>query len=135
MSEHPNTALIRQGYDAIARGDLPAVLGLFAEDGVLHVNSEGPLGGDHKGREAISGVFTGLFEWTGGTIKLDVTEIFADEDHAIARVRETAERATDGLKLDVSEVHLFRLQGGLAVEFWDLPSDADRAAHDAFFVS
>jgi ketosteroid isomerase-like protein len=133
LSEHPNAALLRKGYDAIARGDLLSVLQLFAEDGVMHVGGTGPLSGDHQGREAIGEAFAGLFEWTGGTVRLQIGEIVADDQHAVANVRETARRASDGLMLDVSEVHLFRMVSGLAVEFWDLPTDRD--AHDAFFTA
>jgi uncharacterized protein len=135
MSEHPNVALLRSGYEAIATGDLPRVLSLFAEDGVVHINGEGPLAGHHQGMEAIGQAFAGLFGWTGGTVSLQVQEIFADDDHAIALVRETATRASDGLTLDVHEVHLFRLVNGSAAEFWDIPAERDRAAHEAFFAS
>jgi ketosteroid isomerase-like protein len=134
MSEHPNVSLVRQGYEAIGRGDLPAVLSLFAEDGVMHIAGNGPLTGDHKGREAIGQVFAGLVEWTGGTISLQVGDVFADDGHAIVLVRETAERARDGLMLDVNEVHIFHLSDGAALEFWDLPADGQRAEHDAFFA-
>jgi uncharacterized protein len=133
MSEHPNVALLRKGYDAIAQGDLLSVLQLFAENGVMHVGGTGPLSGDHQGREAIGEAFAGLFEWTGGTVRLQVGEIVADDQHAVATVRETARRASDGLLLDVSEVHLFRMVNGAAAEFWDLPTDRD--AHDAFFAA
>lgn len=34
--------------------------------------------------------FGSLFEWTGGTLRLDVEEIFADEDHGVVLVRESA---------------------------------------------
>jgi uncharacterized protein len=135
MSEHPNLARMRRGYAAIAQGDLPTVLDLFAEDGVMHVGGVGPLSGDHAGRAAIGDAFAGLFEWTGGTVKLDVGQLFADDHHAVALVRETAQRASDGLTLDVSEVHLFRMVNGDVVEFWDLPADHDREAHDTFFGS
>jgi ketosteroid isomerase-like protein len=134
MSEHPNLARMREGYEAIAGGDLANVLDLFADDGVMHVGGHGPLSGDHTGRAAIGDAFAGLFEWTGGTVKLEVSQLFADDHNAVALVRETAQRASDGLTLDVSEVHLFRMVNGVAVEFWDVPADQDREAHDAFFA-
>jgi ketosteroid isomerase-like protein len=135
MSEHPNLARMRAGYDAIAQGDLPTVVDLFAAEGVMHVGGEGPLSGDHAGRAAIGEAFVGLFEWTGGTVKLDVSQLFADDHNAVAIIRETAQRARDGLTLDVREVHLFRLVNGDVVEFWDIPADHDRETHDAFFAS
>jgi ketosteroid isomerase-like protein len=133
MSEHPNVGVLRKGYEAMAQGDLPAVLGLFAENGVLHVKAQAPLGGDHKGREAIGQALGHLFDWTGGTVSMEVKEIFADDDHAVVLVHETATRAADGTSLDVHEAHLFRLKNGEATEFWDMPAEPDRGIHDAFF--
>jgi ketosteroid isomerase-like protein len=134
MTEHPNATLLRKGYEAIARGDLPSVLELFAENGVMHVSGAGPLAGRHTGREAIGQAFAGLFAWTGGTVKLEIGDIFADDHHAIATVRESATRASDGLVLDVHEMHLFRMADGSALEFWDIPAGPDREAHEAFFA-
>jgi ketosteroid isomerase-like protein len=134
MSEHRNVSRLRSGYEAMGQGDLPKVLDLFATDGVMHIGAEGPYSGAHRGHDAIGEALVGLFEWTGGTMKFSVEDIFADDDHAVAVIRETAQRASDGLTLDVRESHLFRLVDGLATEFWDLPADADRDAHDAFFT-
>jgi ketosteroid isomerase-like protein len=133
MSEHPNVGVLRRGYQAIAAGDLSGALALFTEDAVMHIRANGPLGGDHAGRDAIGRALAGLVEWTGGTVLLDVEEIFADDEHALAVIRETATRASDALALDVREIHLYRIVDGLAAEFWDLPADRDREAHESFF--
>ena len=134
MPEHPTVTLVRGAYEALSRGDVPGLLAAFTGDAVLHVSADGPLGGDHQGPEAISQMLAGLFEWTGGTVTLDVEEIFADDSHAIVSVRERAKRARDDLPLDVREVHLLRMVDGKAAEFWDIPADADREAHDLFFA-
>ena len=133
MAEHPNTAKIRAAYDAFAAADLPAVLEAFAPDAVFHVAGDGPLAGDHKGREAIGAALIESFQLTGATQRIDVKSIYADQDHAVIVVHETASRARDGATLDIDEVHLAVLDGdGLVVDFWDIPSDPD--VHDAFFA-
>lgn len=38
-----NAALIKGGYDAFARGDIPGALAIFAEDILWHVPGRGPL--------------------------------------------------------------------------------------------
>lgn len=133
MAEHANVALLQRGYDAIAKGDLATVLEMFSPDCVMHIGGTGPLSGEHKGRDAIGQVLVGLVEWTGGTVRLDVEEIFADDHNGIVIVHEVGTRASDGLTLDVRETHVLRLVDGLAVEFFDVPAGADREAHDSFF--
>jgi hypothetical protein len=108
------------------------VLGLFAPHGVLHVTN-GLFEGDHVGPEAIVQLLAGLFEWTGGTLRLDVEEVFADDAHGVILLRETGRRATDGAELDVRETHVVHIEDDLVVEFWDLPADADKDAHETFF--
>lgn len=133
MGEHTNTALLRTGYEALAQGDVEAVLAMFSADCVMHIGGDGPLSGQHKGREAIGRALGGIVEWTGGTVRLDVEEVFADDHNGIVIVHETGTRVSDGLTLDVRESHVFRFCDGAAVEFFDVPADDDREAHDAFF--
>jgi uncharacterized protein len=124
--------LVREAYESLAKGDPTAVLSAFAADGVLHITS-GAFAGDHVGPDAIAQVLGGLFEWTGGTLRLQVEEIFADDSRAAVLLRETGTRARDGAELDVRETHVLHLRNGLVVDFWDLPAQAGRDAHDAFF--
>ena len=132
MAEHPNVPRLRQAYAALAGGDLPSVLAQFAPDIIFHVGGNGPLAGAQKGVEGATAALMHGFEVTGGTQRFDVRTIFADDEHAVVHVRETATRAADGQTLDVEEVHLFAFDGkGLVAELWDIP--ADPTTHDNFF--
>jgi ketosteroid isomerase-like protein len=132
MAEHPNVARIRQAYDLLVAGDLPAVLERFAPDIRFHVGGDGPLSGVQKGRENAAAALVHGFEVSGGTQRFELRNVFADDDHAVVHVRETATRAIDGVTLDVEEVHLFALESdGLIAEIWDIP--ADPKLHDDFF--
>ena len=124
--------ILRDAYKGLAAGDPSVVLSTFAAQGVLHIEN-GSFGGDYVGPEAIAGVLAGLFEWTGGTLRLDVEEIFTDGKHGVVLVRETGRRARDGVELDVRETHLLHMENDLVVDFWDLPAIAGRDAHEAFF--
>jgi hypothetical protein len=132
VDETEIAAVLRDAYESLATGDPTAVLNAFAADGVVHITS-GAFSGDHVGPDAIAQVLGGLFEWTGGTLRLQVEEIFADDSHAVVLLRETGKRARDGVELDVRETHLLHLEDGLVVDFWDLPAAAGRDAHEAFF--
>ncbi len=131
MAEHPNVQRIRDAYAAFAAGDLAAALKDLAPDAVFHFNGSGPLSGDRTGADDISTNLIGVFELTGGTQKLDISGIYADDHHGVVVMRETASRP-DGATLDVDEVHVLGIDvEGRITELWDLPNDP--IAHDRFF--
>jgi uncharacterized protein len=131
MSEHPNVQRVRAAYEAFANLDVATALKDLAPDGVFHFTGMGPLAGDHKGIEDVTAALIGTFEVTGGTQKLDISAIYADDLHAVVNVHETASRP-DGATLDVQEVHLLSFNDeGLITDLWDLPDDPE--AHDRFF--
>jgi ketosteroid isomerase-like protein len=131
MAEHPNVQRIRDAYAAFSVGDLGAALKDLAPDAVFHFGGEGPLSGDRVGAEAISAALVDVFTTTGGTQKLDIKGIYADDTYGVVVLRETASRP-DGATLDVEEVHVLGINGeGQITELTDLPNDPD--AHDRFF--
>jgi hypothetical protein len=131
VAEHPNVARVRDAYTAFTSADLDGALQDLAENAVFHFRGEGPNSGDHRGRAEIEQALLAAFELTGGTQKLDIKSVFADDDHAVVVLRETATR-TDGATLDIDEVHLLAIDAdGRITHLWDLPSDPD--VHDAFF--
>jgi uncharacterized protein len=131
MAQHPNEARVRDAYAAFAKGDLDGALADLADDAVFHFNGAGPISGDHKGRETIERALIAAFTLTGGTQVLDIHGVFADDDHAVVALRETATR-TDGATLDVEEAHVLTFDSdGKISNLWDLPADPE--AHDRFF--
>jgi uncharacterized protein len=131
MSEHPNVQRVRDAYAAFAQGDLDAALKDLAPDAVFHFHGEGPNSGDHKGDEAIRAALIKNFELTNGTQKLDLKSVYADDQHAVVTMRETASR-TDGASLDIEEAHVLTFDpDGRITNLWDLPEDPE--VHDRFF--
>lgn len=131
MGEHSNVGRVRDAYGAFAQGDLDGALKDLADDCVFHFTGDGPNSGDHKGRQAIEKALIANFELTGGTQALDIKGIFADDQHAIVVLHETATR-TDGATLAIDEVHVLTIDpDGKITNLWDLPADPE--AHDKFF--
>ena len=131
MAQHPNVARVRAAYAAFDKADLDGALADLADDAVFHFKGEGPNSGDHKGREAIEAALVSNYQLTGGTQKLEIHDVFADDDHAVVVLRETAERV-DGATLDMEESHVLAINAdGKITDLWDLPTDP--AAHDRFF--
>ena len=131
MAEHPNVAVVRAAYAAFGKADLNGALADLATDAVFHFTGEGPNSGDHKGRAAIEAALISNFELTGGTQKLDLHSIYADDQHAVVSLRETATR-NDGATLDMEEAHILAIdEAGKITDLWDVPVDPEQ--HDRFF--
>ncbi|MDQ6947957.1 MAG: nuclear transport factor 2 family protein [Actinomycetota bacterium] len=112
---HPNAELIRGGYEAFGRGDIPAVLAQFNDDIVWHVAGRNLLSGDYHGHDGVIAFFTELMELSGGTFNLSVHDITASDGHVIAIVDLTAER--DGKPWANNGVHVWHLANGKVAEF------------------
>ena len=116
-AEHPNATLVRRGYEAFARGDIDTVLNeIFAEDIVWHVAGRSALSGDYRGREQVGAWFGNNFELSGGTLRVEIHDVVANDEHAIGLVRVSAQR--DGRTLDDRSVQVLHIRDGKVAESW-----------------
>ena len=121
MAEHPNAALLRKGYEAFARGDIAAITDLFAEDMVWHVPGNNLISGEHKGRDAVFAVFAKTMELTGGTFKIDLHDIVANDEHTVSLTRAAASR--QGKQLDLRGADIYHIRNGKVTEWWSFVED------------
>ena len=118
---HPNEELLRGAYEAFAKGDLGTVMSIFDEDIVWHEPGRSPLSGDFKGHQQVQELFGRLFEMSGGTFSIEIHDILANDEHAVAMVRTRATRS--GKSLDAPQCHVWHVSNGKATEFWNLTLD------------
>jgi len=128
---HPNADLVRHGYHAFAKGDIPTALGLFADDIAWHVPGRSPLSGDYKGHDQVLGFFTKSMELSDGTLRIDVDEIVCEGERTVALCTVSAER--NGQFWSSPEVHVWRLVNSKAVEFREF--QGDQQTEDEFWSS
>jgi ketosteroid isomerase-like protein len=119
---HPNEDLARRGYAAFATGDMATLNELFADDIVWHAPGRNELSGTFKGKDEVFANLQKNMELTGGTFRLEIHALIADDDHAVALLRARAER--EGKTLDVNTVQIFHIADGKLTESWLHPSDA-----------
>jgi uncharacterized protein len=130
-AQHANVQRTRQGYEAFSKGDMAALSDFLADDVVWHVGGSSPISGDYKGKDAVFGFFGKLMEQTGGTFKLEVHDILANDEHTVTMVRETAAR--NGKKWDGKAVHITHPDSeGKIKEFWAFQENSTAA--DEFFA-
>ena len=131
MSEHPNAARAREGFERFVEGDLPALLDLFADDAVWHVPGSMALSGEHRGRDAITAFLRGTAERTGGTYRVELLWTVADDDHLVAVYRALGGRP-DGRELDIEQALLVELEDGRWKVLYAQP--LDQPAFDVFWA-
>lgn len=125
MAEHPNVELLRRGYEAYSSGDMDTINALFADDISWHVSGRNQLSGDYSGKNEVFAFFGKLMELSGGTSRLEVHDLLANDEHGVALVTGSATR--DGRDFSGHDVHVFHLREGRVVEFWDTPVNQGEA--------
>src|SRR5207249_7254893 len=113
---HPNEERLRAGYDAFGRGDIEALRNeYFTEDAIWHSPGNNLLAGDYTGLDEIMGSFMKTFELTGGTFKLEIHDVLANDVHGVVLGRSTAQR--EGKK-PLDHVHVVHFRDGKLSESW-----------------
>jgi hypothetical protein len=112
---HTNEDTLRKLYDALGSGDVPTVLGLFGDDIRFRISGRSRISGDYAGKEEVLGFIGKLMELSGGTFRIGVLDILANDEHGVVLTRETAQH--DGRALDNHAVHVWDMQEGVCTRF------------------
>ncbi len=121
MADHPNATLLRNGYEAFGKGDMATITELFSEDVVWHVPGTSLISGVHRGREAVFAAFAKTTQLSGGSFKIDVHDVLANDEHAVALTRATGSR--QGKQLNSLDTDVYHVSGGKVTEFWSFAED------------
>jgi uncharacterized protein len=127
---HPNEELVRRGFDAFNTGDVNMLRELFHQDAVWHAPGRNPVAGDHQGVDAILGFFARTMEVTGGTFRVELHDVVANDEHAVAIYVSRGQR--EGRTLDNNTVLVSHIRNGRLAEAWQL--SADQYAADEFLA-
>jgi ketosteroid isomerase-like protein len=125
---HPNEELVRRGFDAFSKGDLDTVRALFDPDAVWHAPGRSRLSGDHRGVDDILDYFARTMELTGGTFRVELHDVLANDEHAVALYVARGER--EGRSLEDRSVLVSHVRNGTFVETWQ--HSEDQYAADEF---
>jgi ketosteroid isomerase-like protein len=130
MAEHPNAQLAREAFDAIGRGDVEWLAAHMHDDVVFHQGGRFPTAGTYVGRDAVFAHMMEFFELVDFSMKTEVQDVTASDEHAVSLVRVSIDY--QGRHLDFDEAHIWRVRDGKTVEMWGVPKDP--YAVDAFFL-
>ena len=119
---HPNEDAVREGFAAFQRGDMDALQKQYWTDDIRwHIGGRSPFAGDYEGPEQVLQFFARLFELTGGTFSIELHDVLANDEHAVALVTARGERA--GKQLTDNMVQTFHLRDGKVSEVWTQATD------------
>ena len=132
MAEHPNVALVRRAMQAMNETDMSmaelemAVVDAFMADDIIwhEIGRAEPRRGKDELRAAMMDMPP------GSTIRYDVHDVVANDDHAVALGTATATRGDATLVYRTAEI--FHLRDGKAIERWAFSDDT--AAITEFFA-
>ena len=123
MPAAESEAIVRRIFDAFARKEGLALRGLFAEDAVWTVPGHGAMAGVYRGRESIFRFLARLSKETEGTYGSELLDVLTSGQRAAALYRARGTR--HGRTLELDQVLLFTIEGGLVREVLALPSDPE----------
>lgn len=126
---HPNEDLLRRGYAVFDSGDMNTVQALFDDDIAWHAGGSNQTTGDYRGHPEVMGFFGKVMELTGGTFRLEVHDVLANDTHGVVLVTFHAER--DGQRVALRSADVWHLADGKATEHWSFFED--QAAADKLF--
>ena len=113
----PSVEVVKGIYAAFASGDVPGVLGAFADQIEWHEAEGMPYGGLHRGGEAVAqNVFGPISEDVEG-FAVTPEELFASGESVAAVVRYTGTGKATGKPLDQAAAHVWDIEGGKVVRF------------------
>ena len=116
--DHPNATRVRQLFAAFANRDITTVRDLLAEHAVWHFPGvHGALAGDHRGHDGIFQFLARVMSLTEGTFHLDLHDVIANDETAVALLTGHAQRNGKILHNPTS-LHM-KLNGGRVTELWE----------------
>jgi ketosteroid isomerase-like protein len=125
----PRADLVRRGYAAFQNGDMDTMRMILTADIAWHAPGQGPQSGDFQGVDNVIGEFGRLFQDSGGTFRVEITEILEGDHSVVVLARESASR--EGRTLDQAYAHIFHFRGDQVSEAWVV--NYNQAEADAFW--
>ena len=127
---HPNEELARRGYDAFSKGDVDALRQVFADNTIFHEPGRNPVAGDYQGIDQMLGFFATVADRSGGTFRVTVHDVVANDEHAVGL--HIAEGEREGRRLRSQQTLVFHVRDGMVAETWAL--HYDQHATDEFWA-
>ena len=123
--EHPNVAVVREGFQAFERGDMGWMDQHLADDVVWHVGGNSKWAGAYQGKAKVLEYFGRQAQAMTGPPSSDIHDIVGNDEHVVVLGTASAS-AADGSGAEWKFVQVFHIRDGKATEVWGMAeNDAD----------
>ena len=101
--------LVREGYEAMAKGDGSVLASLITPSTEWIIHGEGELAGTYTGHEEIFDFWRLVAQKTGGGLALELRDVLANDQRAVALV--TVRGSREDRTLDERQIVVFEFDG------------------------
>jgi len=129
MTRHPNIAVAKRLWNAIATADVEQLQAVIAPDAVWIMPGRSPLAGRHEGIDAILG-FLALTGELADELESQLLDVFTSDRGVILRYSVHASRRDR--VLDIEHLFMIRVEHGCIVEGIFAP--IDQGLYDRFWI-
>ena len=126
-----NLELVKAAYAAFLRGDVEAWPEYFDPEVVWHIPGRSAMAGTLEGRANVLAALSDVAALiANGTVRLEVHDVLASDDHVVGLISEHAER--DGKHFDDNFAQVIHMKDGKVIESWNMYTDI--YARDEFWA-
>jgi ketosteroid isomerase-like protein len=128
--EHPNVTVVREGFEALQRGDTAWLDQHMADDVVWHVGGNSKWAGAYEGKQQVLEFFGRQAQAT--ETAAEIHDILGNDEHVVVLGSAKA-TARDGSSAEWKYTQVFHIRDGKATEVWGMAEND--AAVDPFLDS
>lgn len=125
---HPNEELVRKAYGAFAEDDMDLLRQLLADDIIFRIPGTSPVAGEYRGRDAVFGYLGKVMDRSGGTFRLELHDVIANDEHVVGLTIQSGTRNL--IHTTLRSVHVWHVQDGQLTELLEYP---EQPAFDEFW--
>jgi ketosteroid isomerase-like protein len=123
LIEDSNASVLRQLLAAFALGDMDAVKERLAPDVRYRIPGRSKIAGTYQGPDEVLDLIRRVIEMTGGTLKVEVHDLLANEHHGVLLLRGSAVRGGKAFSYELVDVYHFK--DGKIADVVTRPDDQD----------
>jgi ketosteroid isomerase-like protein len=110
-----NEDSIKAFYANISEGRGDLIGDFLADDVIWQIPGTSPVSGRYVGKQAVLGFFAKIVEVYGGTFKIEVVDVLADDKYGVVIGVESG--AAGGKELESDSVHVWTIRDGKCASF------------------